>query len=94
MIGEYAKGIPIAWMFSNREAAISLIPFFAAIKSSSNVISPSWSMSDDADNYFNAQKAVFGKGDTKKIICAWHIGIKKALTESVRHKDQIKYIIN
>ena len=54
MIGEYGKGIPIAWMFSNREAAISLIPFFAAIKGSSSIISPSWFMSGDADNYFNA----------------------------------------
>ena len=50
-------------------------------------------MSDDADNYFNAWKAVFGEGDTKKILCAWHIDRtwRKALVETVRDKkDQIK----
>ena len=38
-------------------------------------------------------EAVFGKGNTKKIICAWHIDRKwrKALAETVRDKeDQIK----
>ena len=49
-------------------------------------------MSDDADNYFNAWKAVFGGGDTKKILCAWHIDRtwRKALVETVRDKDHIK----
>ena len=49
-------------------------------------------MSDDADNYFNAWKAVFGEGDSKKIICAWHIDRtwRKALAGTVRDKDQIK----
>ena len=50
-------------------------------------------MSDDADNYFNAWKAVFGEGDTKKILCTWHIdrAWRKALVETVRDKeDQIK----
>ena len=49
-------------------------------------------MSDDADNYFNAWKAVFGEGDTKKI-CAWHTDRtwRKALAETMRDKeDQIK----
>ena len=49
-------------------------------------------MTDDADNYFNARKTVFGEGNTKKIICAWHIDRtwRKALAETVRDKDQIK----
>ena len=50
-------------------------------------------MSDDADNYFNAWKAVFSEGDTKKILCTWHIDRtwKKALAETVRDKeDHIK----
>ena len=54
VIGEYGKGIPVALMFSNREDSISSIPFFAAIKGSSGVISTLRFMSDDADNYFNA----------------------------------------
>ena len=93
VIDEYGEGIPVAWMLSNREDTISLIPFFEAIKCSSGVITPSRFMSDDADNYFNAWKAVFGEGDTKKILCAWHIDRtwRKALVETVREKeDQIK----
>ena len=57
-------------MLSKREDAISLTPFFAAIR---GVISSSWFMPDDANNYFNARKAMFGEGDTKKINCAWLI---------------------
>ena len=92
MIDEYREGIPVAWMLSNREDGISLIPFFEAIKCSSGVITPSWFLSDDADNYFNAWKAVFSEGDTKKILCTWHIDRtwRKALVETVRDKDQIK----
>ena len=35
---------------------------------------------------------MFGEGDTKKIICVWHIDRtwRKALAETVRDKDQIK----
>ena len=81
-------------MLSNREDAISLILFFAAINGSSGVISTSWFMSDDADNYFNAWKAVFGEGDTKKIIYAWHIHRtwRKVLAETVRDKENPKNI--
>ena len=73
VIDEYGEGILVAWMLSNREDTISLIPFFEAIKGNSSVITPSWFMSNDADNYINAWKAVFNEGDTKKILCAWHI---------------------
>ena len=77
VIDEYREGIPVVLMLCNREDAISLIPFFAAIKGSSGVISPSWLMSVDADNYFNTRKAVFGEGDTKTIICVWLIPVDR-----------------
>ena len=38
VIDEYGEGIPVALMLSNREDAISLIPFFATIKGISGVI--------------------------------------------------------
>ena len=38
VIDEYVEGIPVASMLSNREDAISLIPFFAPIKGISGVI--------------------------------------------------------
>ena len=40
VIDEYGEGIPVAWMLSNREDTISLLPFFEAIKGSSGVITP------------------------------------------------------
>ena len=30
-------------------------------------------MSDDAENFFNARRAIFTVKDTRKLICAWHI---------------------
>ena len=30
-------------------------------------------MSDDAENFFNAWRAVFTVTKTRKLICAWHI---------------------
>ena len=54
-------------------------------------------MSDDADNYFNAWKAVFVEGNTKKIISAWHIDRtwRKALAETVRDKeDQLSFLLS
>ena len=62
IIDEYGKGIPVAWMISNREDAIMLSKFFTAIKSIVGDISPKWL---DADNCW---KATFGENVTKKLI--------------------------
>lgn len=73
VIDDYGEGIPVAWMVSNREDSMLLIQFFRALKCRVGSIEPKWFMSDDADQYFNAWKAVFGAIGTNKLLCAWHI---------------------
>ncbi len=51
--------IPVAWMLSNREDSIVLIEFFKVIKQRVGSLSPSWFMSDDAEQFFTAWRAVF-----------------------------------
>jgi hypothetical protein len=89
VIDEYGEGIPISWMLSNREDAMALIPFFKAIKNKCKVTTPKWFMSDDADNFFNAWKGVFGLGNSKKILCTWHVdrSWRKAIYQHIKEKE-------
>ena len=92
VMDEYGEGLPVGWMISNREDAIALNAFFTAIKQACGNIKPIWFMSDDAQQYFNAWKGVFGEQKTKKIICTWHIhrSWRRALHEHIETKeDQI-----
>ena len=73
VMDEYGEGLPVGWMISNREDAIALNAFFTAIKQACGNIKPIWFKSDDAQQYFNAWKGVFGEQKIKKIICTWHI---------------------
>ena len=90
VIDEYGEGITVEWMIANRENTIILKQFFEAIKQRTGNISAQWFMSDNSDNYFNAWQAVFGRNETKKIICAWHIDKtwRKALLEIVKGRDE------
>ena len=74
VIGEYGEGIPVAWAISNREDTAMLVQYMKAIKTKINSLSPEWLMSDDADQFFNAFRIVFGTSNTKKVLCSWHIG--------------------
>ena len=46
-------------------------------------------MSDDADQFFNAWSCVFGKNDTKKILCSWHVdrSWRKAILQHINDKE-------
>ena len=90
VIDEYGEGIPVGWMISNREDAAMLSEFLKAIRKCTGNIQPNWFMTDDAEQYFNAWKAVFGCTDkTRKILCAWHIdrSWRNALKEHVKCKE-------
>ena len=50
-----------------------LINVFRAIEQRVVSISPQWFMTDDAEQYHNAWKEVFGESNTRKILCAWHV---------------------
>ena len=73
MIDEYGEGIPVAWAITNCEDTAILIQYMKAMKEKNSSLSPQWFMSDDADQFFNAFRAVFGKGRTKKVLYAWHL---------------------
>ena len=68
-----SEGIPVAWIISNREDSLTLIQFLKAIKERLGSLSPTWFMSDDAEQLFTAWRAVFGDNQTKKLLCAWHV---------------------
>ena len=69
VVDEYGEGLPIGWMISNREDTTALCAFLNAIKTACGIIEPEWFMSDDAEQYFNAWKGVFGGNKTRKVLC-------------------------
>ena len=90
VIDEYGEGIPVAWAITNREDTTILIQNMKAIKQKVNSLTPQWFMSDDADQFFNAFRVVFGSTGTKKILCAWHIdrSWRRALRQHIRGNDR------
>ena len=59
VIDEYGESIPVAWILSNREDAMAINSFFTVLKEACGIILPTWFMSYDEDNYFNAWRGVF-----------------------------------
>ena len=90
VIDEFGEGIPVGWMISNREDTLVLVEFLKAIRHQSGPLSPLWFMTDDAQQYYTACRAVFGANGTKKILCAWHIdrAWRKALHENIEGNDK------
>ena len=89
VLDEYNEGIPVAWMISNRQDTLILVEFFKAVKERTGAISPQWFMSDDAEQFFTAWRAVFGDNQTKKLLCTWHIdrAWRRALQEHITNKN-------
>ena len=73
VIDEYGEGIPVVWVITNREDALLLLEFLKEVKKRTGPLTPQWFMSDDADQYFNAWRGVFGENGTIKILCSWHV---------------------
>ena len=89
IVDDYGEGLPVEWMLSNREDKQMLIQFFRAIEQRVGSISPQWFMTDDAEQYHNAWKEVFGESNTRKILCAWHVdrAWRKALFQHVGERE-------
>ena len=86
VLDDFGEGIPVAWAISNREDAIMLVEFLGAIKYRTGPLKPPrWFMSDDAEQYYNSWKSVFGVEGTTKLFCAWHVdrSWRNALKEHV-----------
>ena len=60
-----------------------IVEILKVIRDKTGPLSPWGFMSDDADQFFNAWKGLFGDNGTKKLLCAWHVdrvwreGLKK-----------------
>ena len=73
VIDEFGEGVPVLWAISNKQDTEVLTLVLNIVKQRSGNINPKWFMSDDAQQYFNAWKTVFGGKGCKKLLCAWHI---------------------
>jgi hypothetical protein len=73
VVDEYGEGFPVGWCLSNREDQLLLINFFSAIRKKCGIIQAKFFMSDDAEQFFTAWIAVFGRGTTSKLLCSWHV---------------------
>ena len=90
VVDDFGEGIPVAWVITNREDSTMLVEFLQAIKRVTGVLkSPHWFMSDDAEQYFNSWKGVFGVEGTTKLLCAWHVdrAWRNALKEHIATKE-------
>ena len=86
VVDGFGEGIPVAWAVANREDATILVELLKSIKERTGSLQPRWFMSDDANQYFNAWKGVFGAKETSKLLCAWHVdqAWRTALNQHVR----------
>lgn len=87
------KGLPVAFLIARSEKAEFLQPWFAAIQQSVGPINPAFFMSDDANAFWNAYTAVFGAGQTQKLLCSWHIhrNWKAQLKAKLQDEEQRAY---
>ena len=85
VIDDYGEGVPVAWAISNREDTTLLIKFLKGIHANVGEMKPEYFMSDCADQYFQAWSGVFTRGDTKRLLCIWHVDCawRKALNDHV-----------
>ena len=90
VLDDFGEGIPVVWVITNREDATMLVEFLTAIKNVTGVLkAPRWFMSDDAEQYFNSWKGMFGAEGTIKLLCALHVdrAWRNALKEHVAIKE-------
>ena len=91
-VDDYGEGVPEAWAITNKEDGCMLTEFFMSIKKRTGDIKPNVVMTDDAEQHWNAWIHTFGRNNTKKLLCRWHIdrAWRNALSEHVTNKaDQI-----
>ena len=86
VIDDFSEGIPVAWAISNREDKLAIIEILRAIKEKTGPIAPKWMMSDDAEQFFSAWTTVFGKNNTQKLLCTWHVD--RAWRQAIRNHIQ------
>lgn len=73
VIDDNGEGLPVAWAISNREDVTLLVEFLKAVHVRVGEIAYQYFMSDCAEQYYHAWCSVFGKQNTKKLLCRWHV---------------------
>lgn len=73
VLDEFGEGVPVAWAISDKEDEKSPTVFFNSLKKIGPISPPTYFMSDDAHQYWNAWKSVFGENASKKLLCRWHV---------------------
>ena len=73
VIDDHGEGIPVAWSLSNRVNTALLTQFLKPLKANVGDLRTSVFMSDMADQFFLSWLGVFGKCDTKRLYCTWHV---------------------
>ena len=71
-----------------------MLSFF--LKQRSCPLTPTWFMSDDAQQYWNSWKEAYGENNTKKLLCTWHIdrAWRNALQEHIQGKESQAIVYN
>ena len=72
VVDEFGEGFPAAWCLCNKEDTTQLTYFYTILKERVGTLSPTWFMSDDADQYFTAWTKVFND-KPHKLLCSWHV---------------------
>ena len=87
---EFGEGTPVAWAISNREDGCILRHFSKNLHDRTKDLKSIVFMSDNAQQYWNSWSAVYGKNNTKTLLCKWHIdrAWRKALNEFVSNKEE------
>ena len=73
VVDEFCEDITVAWAVTNSEDTVHLVNFLRSVKEKVEETKTHVFVSDDAQQYFNAWSEIFGKDDTKKLLCSWHI---------------------
>ena len=72
VLDEFGKGYLVGWCLLNREDQFVLENFHKPIQKRIGSITSRWFMSDDAEQFHDGWRSVFGNVDNK-LLCTWHV---------------------
>ena len=72
VLDEFGEGVPVAWMISNKEDAVTLCEFLKPLQERTGPMTTKYFMSDDAEQYYSSWNHIYW-GTPKKLLCTWHI---------------------
>ena len=88
VVDDYGEGLPVAWCISSYVDTATISIFFKEVKNKTGELNPTWFMSDDADQFFNAWANTF-EHTPKRILCTWHVlRAWKSHLKGVRDRDK------